>query len=847
MPESQAAASSTSAAAKSLWAEYTHQDGRKYYHHTVTKQTVWQKPDELKTPKELALEACPWKEYSTPEGKKYYHNAKTSETVWTAPEEYRTLFEQLAEETKEKEKAAAAAAVPTASTPTTSSASGTGTALPTATAVSSTATVAHVATPVVTPTPVTPMASHPVRPLTPNSSTVSIPSPLRHQAIPPASLQYQHQQPNLSGRDLNGPGFTPLQNPSFRPPPFSHQQGARPPRFQQPFIPTETNTTRASTLRESEVNQTPEFATKQEAEDAFKGLLKETGVTSTWTWEQTMRAVVTNPMYRALKTTAERKAAFQEYVDECRVQERKEEKERQQKQKQDFLDLLKSSDKVTHASRYTTISRLFAEEPAFKAFEDDRLRFSIFDGYVGDLIRQEKEEARQKRKAGMSALLALYQSMSGITLLTRWSQAQEMLQESKEFKESEVMNGLGKIDQLSVFEDHIKHLEKEYDQNRSRERVLRKRAERKRREGFKELLTELRTSGKLNAKSCWMQILPLIKDDPRYTEFLGQPGSTAMELFWDLIEDLDERLYQDRKRIQNLLGNMDYQVQPETTFEDFQAAVSKQDKASDILTEDLKLIFDQLLGKAIHHSKEEKRRQEKLARKKAESFRFMLKNLDPPVTIESAWEDVKVKAKSTPEYAALETDERRKEVFDRYIERLKERVSKSHDSDDEDGSILEDDADLHSRRSGASGASSSRVSSSTSAATANATGATNNNKSHHSNHTTNRHSNNLNSDSSRKSASGSRDAAAASSSTPNSASSSGSKRPHQNDKESRDETHSAVGFGSEDEAEHHDHPSKKPKTDIDEPETTETNSTKDIAMTDVNGEKESVNETDSTK
>jgi pre-mRNA-processing factor 40 len=60
MPESQAAPSAPAppaAASKSLWTEYTHQDGRKYYYHAVTKQTVWQKPDELKTPKEV-----PWRQ-----------------------------------------------------------------------------------------------------------------------------------------------------------------------------------------------------------------------------------------------------------------------------------------------------------------------------------------------------------------------------------------------------------------------------------------------------------------------------------------------------------------------------------------------------------------------------------------------------------------------------------------------------------------------------------------------------------------------------------------------------------------------------------------------------------------
>lgn len=268
-----------------------------------------------------------------------------------------------------------------------------------------------------------------------------------------------------------------------------------------------------------------------------------------------MRAVVINPMYRALKTTQERKTAFQDYVDERRIQEKQEERARQQKLKEDFIALLSGSEKVTHASRYTTISRLFAEEAAFKAIEDDRTRYTIFDHHVGELIRKEKEEARQKRKLGMANLLTVLQSLpeEEMTIKTRWSQAKEMLQQNPEVLASEAIQSLNKMDQLNVFEDHMKHLEKEYDQKRNRERLLRKRLERKKREAFKELLTELRTKGELNAKTVWMQIHPLVKEDPRYLNMLGQPGSTPMELFWDLIEDLDERLYQDRKLVQDVM------------------------------------------------------------------------------------------------------------------------------------------------------------------------------------------------------------------------------------------------------------------------------------------------------
>ncbi|KAF9989784.1 hypothetical protein BGZ75_004961 [Mortierella antarctica] len=745
-------------AAKSAWTEYTHQDGRKYYYHATTKQTVWQKPDELKTPGERALEACPWKEYSTPEGKKYYHNASTSQTVWTVPDEYKSLMENIALETK--------TAASTATTP--------GTGASAAAAAGSKA------------------ASYPLptKPPTPTSA-VSTPSPLRHQAVlPGAQASSAPQQPPL-GRDpaSGGSGFMPPQSSR---PPYPPHQGHRPQRFQQSFVPSDSNNVRVGE-RNVNVNETPDFATKEQAEEAFKKLLKDTGVTSTWTWEQTMRAVVTNPMYRALKTTAERKTAFQEYVDERRIVELEEKRARQQKQKQDFLELLSQHpDKVTHASRYTTISRLFAEEPVFKAFEDDRERHSIFDGFVNELIRKEKDDARQRRKAGMTVLAALLSKIGEITFMTRWAEAREILQEHKEYKESEAVQSLAKIDQLIVYEDHLKQLEKEYDQKRVRDRVLRKRAERKRREAFKELLGELRAKSELNAKICWMQIYPLIKDDPRYSNMLGQPGSTPMELFWDMIEDLDERLYQDRKMVQDLLKTADFEILPETTLEEFTEALSKQDKASGISPDDRKLIFEQLLGKAVHYAKEEKRRQEKLARKKAESFRSMLKAMDPPVTLESSWEDVKAKAEPEPEYAALENDEKRKEVFDRYIERLKERAAKNHDSEDEDGSILEDDADYYNKRgsSGYSGNHSKHHHGSSSSSSHH----THQHQSHHHHHLSGRTS--------------SRD---------HPASSSSSKRPRQNGRGSKSDAQSEDS-GSENDA---DHKVKKAKTSKEPADATE--------------------------
>lgn len=92
---------------KTDWTEHKAPDGRTYYYNSATKQSLWEKPDELKTPSELLLSQCPWKEYKSENGKVYYHNVTTKESRWTIPTELEELKARIAAE----EAAAAAAAV----------------------------------------------------------------------------------------------------------------------------------------------------------------------------------------------------------------------------------------------------------------------------------------------------------------------------------------------------------------------------------------------------------------------------------------------------------------------------------------------------------------------------------------------------------------------------------------------------------------------------------------------------------------------------------------------------------------------------------------------------------------
>lgn len=69
------------------WTEHKAPDGRVYYYNSITKQSSWEKPDELKTPAEKLLSSCPWKEYHSDQGKVYYHNVNTKESRWVIPPE----------------------------------------------------------------------------------------------------------------------------------------------------------------------------------------------------------------------------------------------------------------------------------------------------------------------------------------------------------------------------------------------------------------------------------------------------------------------------------------------------------------------------------------------------------------------------------------------------------------------------------------------------------------------------------------------------------------------------------------------------------------------------------------
>ncbi|CAG7942660.1 unnamed protein product [Penicillium nalgiovense] len=416
----------------------------------------------------------------------------------------------------------------------------------------------------------------------------------------------------------------------------------------------------------------PDYHSLEEAESAFMKLLKRHNVQPDWTWEETMRATIKDPQYRALKDPRDRKAAFEKYVVEVRAQEKDRAKERFAKLRADFNTMLKRHPEIKYYSRWKTIRPIIEGETTFRSTNEESERRQLFEEYILELKKAHVEQESVTHKAAMDELMNILGSLN-LEPYTRWSEAHAIIQSDSKFQGDGKFKTLSKSDILIAFENHIKSLERAFNDARQQHKAATARKERKNREQFVALLKELRSQGKIKAGAKWMNICPIIKDDPRYHGILGQSGSTPLDLFWDMVEEEERALRGPRNDVLDVLDDKRYEVTTETTFDEFNSIMSADRRTSKIDPDILDLIFQRIQEKAIRRTEDEKHAADRQQRRAVDALRSRIKRLEPPVRVTDTWAEVQPRLEKYDEYKALESDELRESAFEKAIRRLKER------------------------------------------------------------------------------------------------------------------------------------------------------------------------------
>ncbi|XP_038277400.1 pre-mRNA-processing factor 40 homolog A isoform X3 [Dermochelys coriacea] len=662
---------------KSMWTEHKSPDGRTYYYNTETKQSTWEKPDDLKTPAEQLLSKCPWKEYKSDSGKPYYYNSQTKESRWAKPKELEDLeamikAEENSSKPEESTPTSSAPAVATEITDTTAAAAATTAA--TTTSGDETAVAATVATAI------------PAVAAAPEAETSTVAAVVENESTVTTTSEEQVQQTTTTTTTA---AATTIATPVV----------------QEQNVEAVTNTVEETSKQEASVDvaskkeeedtqpvkKTYTWNTKEEAKQAFKELLKEKRVPSNASWEQAMKMIINDPRYSALAKLSEKKQAFNAYKVQTEKEEKEEARSKYKEAKESFQRFLENHEKMTSTTRYKKAEQMFGEMEVWNAISE-RDRLEIYEDVLFFLSKKEKEQAKQLRKRNWEALKNILDNMANVTYSTTWSEAQQYLMDNPTFAEDEELQNMDKEDALICFEEHIRALEKEEEEEKQKSLLRERRRQRKNRESFQLFLDELHEHGQLHSMSSWMELYPTISSDIRFTNMLGQPGkttsssnnvesdtgSTALDLFKFYVEDLKARYHDEKKIIKDILKDKGFLVEVNTTFEDFVTVISSTKRATTLDAGNIKLAFNSLLEKAEAREREREKEEARKMKRKESAFKSMLKQATPPIELDAVWEDIRDRFVKEPAFEDITLESERKRIFKDFIHVLEHECQHHH-------------------------------------------------------------------------------------------------------------------------------------------------------------------------
>lgn len=411
--------------------------------------------------------------------------------------------------------------------------------------------------------------------------------------------------------------------------------------------------------------------------EIFRELMKEKNISSTASWEFTLKTISNDPRYELFKHHPERKQMFNSYKTQKVKEEKEEQRMKVKRAKENLEKYLQNSPLVNSALRYRQAVELFRENEYWKAVPESDRR-EIFEDVVKYLSEKEKKELENLRRRNMSVLSDILDSMPMINHRTCWADAQQMLLDNPAFSHNSSLLNMEKEDALIIFTEHIRQLEQDEDEEKANEKKRQFREKRKNREKFIEFLDELNEQGKLTCISKWCNLYQDISSDPRFFALLTHfSGSTPLDLFKFYVENLKRRYEEDKYVIKQILKENQFQMQHSTTYDEFVQLLKEDERGFKLDSNNVKMMYDKLVDRAKDVERERLKELNKSKRKREIQFLNLLAKLEPPIDENTQWEDIRPKVENEDISNEFNETERMK-LFESYLQSLEESCTHHH-------------------------------------------------------------------------------------------------------------------------------------------------------------------------
>lgn len=376
------------------------------------------------------------------------------------------------------------------------------------------------------------------------------------------------------------------------------------------------------------------YATKEEAQKAFKALLTETKISTSWPWDKVKRKIMSEPRFNALRREGERKKCWNTWKPQRAKDEREEHRVALQQNRERLKDLMLMIDEITPRTSYNEAKLLLKDHQVFKAFKTDRDRQDVLDDVLDIKNKQAKDSEKEDKKRIRTAVRAIMDNATTLSHRTTWVEVLATVRESEDFTtSSEAVKGCTDSDILDAFEEYITEKTRAFDETEASKRQAGKRKVRHAREAYVALLDDLIKANHINAVTMWKDVRTLIVDNPAYSEFVGLTtnfsGTTALDLFKLKTDDLQEVLRHDRRLLDKIMKEVDFTFTPSTTLEALIEAVHGDARYPDICSTNIRLAFAAFVRRAQEDEEDRIKDEERKAKRREQDFAALLeKNFD---------------------------------------------------------------------------------------------------------------------------------------------------------------------------------------------------------------------------
>eukprot|EP01129_Flabellula_baltica_P013419 TRINITY_DN6216_c0_g1_i2.p1 TRINITY_DN6216_c0_g1~~TRINITY_DN6216_c0_g1_i2.p1 ORF type:complete len:404 (+),score=100.19 TRINITY_DN6216_c0_g1_i2:715-1926(+) len=308
-------------------------------------------------------------------------------------------------------------------------------------------------------------------------------------------------------------------------------------------------------------------------------------------------------------------------------------------------------------------------DPRYIKIPSDEDRERLFDKFIDELTRKEQAAEREAREQAVEEHKAFVYSNCKITKDTKWNEYYE------EHKSQSVFENVPRLEVLKLFTEIKRGIEEEEKEIQDKKLEEMEREDRYKRHKYRELLREQLNMGNINVKTRWNEFRPLIENDSRYKNMLEGLGSRPAELFYDIVEELEDVYHLEKKKIKEELKKADIVIDQDTKWETYDNCVSSLKLSGEVDPLHYNFIFNDLQEKFLQKIKKAKKK----SKKKLNSF-FKHTKLHE----KSSWDRIK---SIIPEDITDLTEEEKEEVFKEHMQKREE--TKDFDSESDEGAPRE--------------------------------------------------------------------------------------------------------------------------------------------------------------